>query len=121
MKVTKNDIEFPHGTGFVHYSWIAELLAEAQCYGEVDDTNMHEFYVRIKHREALFQAASNGELPVKNKSTKTSINLGSALLSKNRIEQSTCVTIADFEIYAKTLGVTVSFAKPKRVRKSRTR
>jgi hypothetical protein len=111
VRVTKNDIEFPHGTEFVHYSWIAELLAEAQCYGEVDDTNMHEFYVRITRREALLQAASNGDLPIKDASSKTSINSGSVQLSKNRIEKSTCVTIADFQTYAKTLGVRVGVAQ----------
>jgi hypothetical protein len=111
VRVTKNDIEFPHGTAFVPYSYLAELLAEAQCYGEVDNTNMHEFYVRIKHREALFQAVNNGDLPVKDKSSKTRINLGSVSLIKNQIEQSTCVTIADFQIYANALGVTVSVAE----------
>ncbi len=109
--ITSNHIQFAHGIEFVAFGDLPDLLARAQCFGEVDDTNMNEFYKRITHREALLVAANDGGLPVNDKSSKTRINLGSVQLIKNRIENSTCVAVADFQTYAKTLGVNVSFAE----------
>jgi hypothetical protein len=111
VTITINHIQFAHGIEFLAFGDIADLLAKAQCFGEVDETDLNGFIVRAKHREALLSAAQNGDLPVKDKSSKTRINLGSVQLSKNRIENSTCVTITDFQTYAKTLGVNVSVAE----------
>jgi hypothetical protein len=111
VTIASNHIHFAHGIEFVHYGDLAELLAQAQCFGEVDETDLHEVFSCLIHREALLSAAQNGDLPIKDKSTKTKVTLGSVQLHKNKIDNSTCVTVEDFRAYAEPLGVTVSVAE----------
>ena len=111
VKITSNHIQFPSGIEFVAFGDLADFLANAQCFGEVEETDLNEVFSRLKHGEALLSAAQNGDLPIKDKSTKTIVTLGSLQLHKNRIDKSTCVAVADFQTYAKTLGVNVSVAE----------
>jgi hypothetical protein len=41
VTITSNDIQFAHGIEFVHYRDLADLLVEAQFFGEEDDTGLN--------------------------------------------------------------------------------
>jgi hypothetical protein len=106
--VAENEIRLPPGTTHVAFGDLAVLLTDAQWPDtKPDPTDLGKALLLIEHETELMAAARNGSLPLKKAST-----FGPLEIFTKRAIESACMTVPDFQSYAKLRFIEVTVEAP---------